>query len=180
MRDSVTILDCTLRDGSYAVGQQFTAADTSLICSALEQCGIEQIEIGHGVGLGASGSRFGIAAATDEEYITAAAGALRTAQFGTFYVPGIGTTDHLDMARDLGMNFVRIGTNVHQFAEARVHIEHARRIGLNVSFNAMKSYLASPGDLVAAMRETVAWGAQAVYVVDLGGLSHSDAGKGVH
>jgi 4-hydroxy 2-oxovalerate aldolase len=169
VKNRVTILDCTLRDGSYAVGQQFTAADTSRICVALEESGVQQIEIGHGVGLGASGSRFGVAAATDEEYIKAAAGALRKAQFGTFYVPGIGTTDHLDMARQLGMNFVRIGTNVHQFGEARVHIEHARRIGLNVSYNAMKSYLVPPDELLVAMRATVAWGAQAVYVVDSAG-----------
>jgi 4-hydroxy-2-oxovalerate aldolase len=58
---------------------------------------------------------------------------------------------------------------VHQHQDARRHIEHAREIGLHVSYNAMKSYLASPAELVTAMRHTVEWGAQAAYVVDSAG-----------
>lgn len=131
--------------------------------------GVERIEIGHGVGLGASGDRFGVAAATDVEYITAAAGALRKAKFGMFYIPGVGATKDLDMAREHGLNFVRIGTNAHLHGEARDHIEYARRIGLDVCYNAMKSYLVSPQQLLAAMRETVAWGAQEAFVVDSAG-----------
>jgi 4-hydroxy 2-oxovalerate aldolase len=169
MAKSPTIIDCTLRDGSYVVRQQFTAADTARICAALEAGGVRQIEIGHGFGLGASGSRLGVAAASDEEYVAAAAQTLRKARFGTFYIPGIGSTDHLDMARDHGMHFVRIGTNVHQYEAAQAHIEHARRIGLDVSYNAMKSYLFTPEQLLKAMRATVEWGAQAAYVVDSAG-----------
>jgi 4-hydroxy-2-oxovalerate aldolase len=67
------------------------------------------------------------------------------------------------------MHFVRIGTNAHQHHAARPHIEYARRIGLQVSYNAMKSYLVTSANLLAAMRDTVAWGAQAVYVVDSAG-----------
>jgi 4-hydroxy 2-oxovalerate aldolase len=169
MTKHATILDCTLRDGSYAVRQQFTAEDTARICAALESCGISQIEVGHGVGLGASGERFGVSAASDRDYIAAAAGALSKARFGTFYVPGIGSTYLLDMAHDLGMHFVRIGTNISEYGTSRRHIEHARKIGLEVSYNAMKSYLATPPELLAAMRDTVSWGAQAVYVVDSAG-----------
>jgi 4-hydroxy 2-oxovalerate aldolase len=169
MTSNVTILDCTLRDGSYVVRQQFTAADTARICAALEEGGVREIEIGHGFGLGASGARFGVAAATDEEYLAAAARSLRKARFGMFCIPGVASTAHLDMAREHGMHFVRIGTNVHQYQSARSHIEHARRIGLQVSYNAMKSYLFSPAELLAAMRDAAAWGAQAAYVVDSAG-----------
>jgi 4-hydroxy-2-oxovalerate aldolase len=169
MTKSVTILDCTLRDGSYVVRQQFTAADTARICAALEAGGVREIEIGHGVGLGASGPRFDVAAATDEEYLAAASQTLRKAHFGMFYIPGIGSTEHLDMAHEHGMHFVRIGTNVHQHEAARPHIEHARRIGLHVYYNAMKSYLFTPTELLTAMRDAVAWGAQAAYVVDSAG-----------
>ncbi len=172
MASAVTILDCTLRDGSYVVRQHdpprpILGADR--FCTALETGGIREIEIGHGFGLGASGPRLGVAAASDKEYLAAAAQSLRSAQFGMFYIPGIASTAHLDMAREHGMHFVRIGTNVHQYQAARSHIEHARQIGLRVSYNAMKSYLVSPADLLAAMRDTVAWGAQAAYVVDSAG-----------
>jgi 4-hydroxy 2-oxovalerate aldolase len=169
MAPQVTILDCTLRDGSYVVHQQFTAADSARICTELESAGVRQIEIGHGAGLGASGTRFGVAAASDEEYLDAAARTLRHSQFGMFYIPGVGSIAHLEMARDHGMHFVRIGTNTHQHEAARPHIEYARRIGLQVSYNAMKSYLATPVELLAAMRDVVAWGAQSVYVVDSAG-----------
>jgi 4-hydroxy 2-oxovalerate aldolase len=169
MAKNVQILDCTLRDGSYVVRQQFTAADTARICAALEAGGVREIEIGHGFGLGASGPRLGVATATDKEYLVAAARTLLKARFGMFYIPGVASTAHLDMAREHGMHFVRIGTNVHQYQAARPHIEHARRIGLQVSYNAMKSYLAGPAELLAAIRDTVAWGAQAAYVVDSAG-----------
>lgn len=169
MNTAVSILDCTLRDGSYAVDQQFTADDTARICSALEECGVRQIEIGHGVGLGASGKRFGVAAATDEEYIAAAAGALRHASFGAFFIPEIGSDQDLKFAREHGMKFVRIGTNVTEHKKARHSIEYARELGFDVSYNPMKSYLASPAELLAVIAEAVKWGAQSTYVVDSAG-----------
>ena len=50
----ITVLDCTLRDGSYAIDYKFTVADTAKICAALEDAGVEYIEIGHGVGFNGS------------------------------------------------------------------------------------------------------------------------------
>lgn len=169
MKSTISILDCTLRDGSYAVNQQFTSDDTARICSALEECGVRQIEIGHGVGLGASGDRFGVAAATDEQYIEAAESVLRRASFGAFFIPEIGTEQHLKFARQHGMNFIRIGTNVTEHRKARHSIEYARELGFEVSYNPMKSYLATPQELLAVVRDAVAWGAQAAYVVNSAG-----------
>jgi 4-hydroxy 2-oxovalerate aldolase len=170
MVENVQILDCTLRDGSYVVHQQFTAADTERICSVLEAGGVNDIEIGHGFGMGASGPRLGEAAATDEEHLVAAARTLRRARFGMFYIPGVASTAHLDMAREHGMHFVRIGTNVNQHEAAHAHMEHARKIGLYVFYNAMKSYLTTPMELLNVMRDAVAWGAQSVSVVDSAGV----------
>jgi 4-hydroxy-2-oxovalerate aldolase len=160
------------------VNQRFTAADTARICAALEAGGVRQIEIGHGFGLGASSERFGIAAASDEEHVGAAAAALRRSAFGAFFIPGIGADRDLDMAREHGMTFVRIGTNVTEHAAARHSIEHARRLGFEVSYNAMKSYLAPPPDLLGIVRDTVEWGAQSVFVVDSAGcLLPAEAGR---
>ena len=64
----IDILECTLRDGSYAVDFQFTPRDTAIIAAGLEKVGIRFIEIGHGLGLNASNAGKGAAAATDEEY----------------------------------------------------------------------------------------------------------------
>ena len=48
------ILDCTLRDGSYVLDFNFSLIDTFLISKVLFESGINYVEIGHGLGLGAS------------------------------------------------------------------------------------------------------------------------------
>ena len=90
MKPNVTILECTVRDGSYLIDYQFTAEDTAIIAASLEQAGFELIEIGHGLGLNASSCGKGVAAATDEEYLEAASRVLKKAKFGMFFIPGIG------------------------------------------------------------------------------------------
>ena len=46
------ILDCTIRDGSYATNYQWDGDILRKIVSTLSQIGIKYIEIGNGVGLG--------------------------------------------------------------------------------------------------------------------------------
>lgn len=165
----IQILECTLRDGSYAIDFSFTAEDTARICRALEDAGFDMIEVAHGVGLGASTPEIGFAAATDEEYVRAAAESLETARFGAFFIPGIGTKEHLDMARSYGMSFVRVGTNITSSDDAREFIEYAKKLGFEVSYNAMKSYAVLPQEFVDRLSRTVEWGADDVYLVDSAG-----------
>jgi 4-hydroxy-2-oxovalerate aldolase len=169
MGQSIEILETTLRDGAYMIDFQFTANDTAVICAALEDAGFRAIEVAHGLGLGASGSRWGVAAATDEEYLRAAATSLKVARFGTFFIPGIGTKEHLDLAKSYGMSFVRIGTNITQSEESEEFIKYARCLGFEVMYNAMKSYVVEPPEFLRRMRQTVEWGADAVYLVDSAG-----------
>ena len=83
------LLDTTLRDGSYVIDFQFTARDTAIIAAQLDDAGFELIEVGHGVGLGASEGGFGRAAETDEAYMVATAGAVKAGMWGMFCIPGI-------------------------------------------------------------------------------------------
>ena len=135
----------------------------------LRDAGFRLIEIGHGLGLGASGPRYGEAAATDEEYLRAAATTLKQAQFGTFFIPGIGTREHLHLARDYGMSFVRVGTNITESEQAEEYIKYAKKLGFKVSYNAMKSYAVSPQEFGRRIALTVEWGADLVYLVDSAG-----------
>ena len=96
------ILECTLRDGSYTIDFQFTAEDTAIIAAALEHAGFDLIEIGHGVGLNASNCGKGQAAATDEEYMQAVSCTLKRAEWGMFFIPGIGRHEDLEMAHKNG------------------------------------------------------------------------------
>jgi 4-hydroxy 2-oxovalerate aldolase len=178
MSRKATIFDCTLRDGSYAVGFQYTVADTERIVRGIDELGISWIEVGHGVGLNASGPRYGEAAATDEEYLTAAARAVKSAKFGAFFIPGIADKSHIDLAVDCGASFLRIGTNIVQSEDAWPFIRYAKRKGLYVFYNAMKSYVVSPKEFVRRAVQVVDQGADSVYVVDsAGNMAPGEVGR---
>ena len=166
---SVRLLDTTLRDGSYSIDFQFTADDTALIASALESAGIELIEIAHGLGLGAYRTGKNMQAATDEAYLQAAARVLKTSKFGTFFIPGIGIEDDLRLGADNGMHFVRIGTNITELDQAAPFIALAKKLGLLVSSNPMKSYAVSPEEFAACAKKAESFGADIVCLVDSAG-----------
>jgi len=163
------ILETTLRDGSYAVNFSFTAHDTARICAQLERVGFDFIEIGHGVGLSASSSGHGIAAASDEEYMQAAGSALRKAKFGMFCIPGIASLEDLELARKHKMGFIRIGTNVDKIESSERFIKVAKDYGMFVFANFMKSYALPPREFAKKVRLSEKYGADVVYVVDSAG-----------
>ena len=163
------ILETTLRDGSYAIDFAFTAADTAVICAELEAAGFDLIEIGHGVGLGASEQGVNVAAETDEGYMRAAAETLTKARWGMFCIPGIARLEHLDLAAQHGMKFVRIGTNVTEANEAEPFIARAREHGMYVAANFMKSYALSPKEFAQKAKLAESYGAEVIYVVDSAG-----------
>lgn len=169
MTKAPAILDCTLRDGSYAIGFQFSAADTVEIATALDEAAIPYIEVGHGIGLGASESGKTAAAATDSQYMVAAAEAVRTGMWGMFCIPGIARLDHLRIAADHGMGFVRIGTDVTEVDASEPFIELARSLGLRVFSNFMKSYASEPEEFAALVHRSAEYGAELVYLVDSAG-----------
>lgn len=169
MRPAPQILDCTLRDGSYAINFQFSKAETARIAGRLDELGFPLIEIGHGIGLGASEKGMGIAAASDQDYMQAAATVVKDNLWGMFCIPGIATLDHLDLAADNGMGFVRIGCEVESASEAVPFIQKARRLGMRVYSNLMKSYAVAPDYFADQAR--ICWdaGAECIYVVDSAG-----------
>src|SRR6476661_6453229 len=169
------ILEVTLRDGSYLIDFQFTAEDTANIAAALEGIGFRWIEVGHGLGLNASQSGKGVAAASDEEYLGAASQALTRAKWGMFFIPGIGREEDLRLAASYGMSFVRIGTNVTETAQAEPYIALAKELGLIVSYNAMKSYAVSPEQFGKVVAEVYGWGADIACLVDSAGSMDPDS-----
>ena len=173
-KSTINIVECTLRDGSYAVDFQFTAKDTAIIATALESAGIRSIEIGHGLGMNASAMGKGSAAATDEEYMRAVAGVLKRAQWGMFFIPGIGRLQDLELAADYKMNFVRIGTNATEVHNSKEYIEYAKKLGLHVSANLMKSYVLPPDELAANALLSQKYGADIVCLVDSAGYMLPD------
>lgn len=165
----ISILECTLRDGSYAFDFQFSSDDTKTIAGALNQIGFEMIEVGHGIGLGASEKGKGYAAQTDAEYMQAAAQAVTKGQWGMFCIPGIAELHHIAMAADHGMGFIRIGTNIENIPSSKPFIEEAKKRGLQVFTNFMKSYTIPPKEFAEQVKRSFDYGSDLVYLVDSAG-----------
>lgn len=169
MSEPLRLLDTTLRDGSYVINFQFTARDTAVIAGQLEAAGFELIEIGHGVGLGASQRNYGRAAETDEAYLTAAADTLNRAMWGMFCIPGVATLEQIDMAAEYGMKFIRVGTDVADVVHSNKFIERAKKHGMFVCANYMKSYVVAPEEFARNALLSKQYGADVVYLVDSAG-----------
>lgn len=165
------IMDVTLRDGSYEVNFSFTAEDVRNVGQAVENAGIEYIEIGHGQGLSASSKQHGVAAATDEEYLKAASESLSAVKYGMFCIPGIASISDIDKLSDYGASFVRIGCNttIGSVSETEDYITRAKQLGLDVFANYMKTYVADENDFAECVRISSNSGADALVIVDSAG-----------
>jgi 4-hydroxy-2-oxovalerate aldolase len=145
---------------------------------SLEGVGLMLIEVGHGVGLGASEKGLGVAAETDEAYMKATAGVIREAEWGMFCIPGIATLEHIDLAASYGMDFVRIGTNVEDYAKSKPFIERAKKHGMFVCSNFMKSYVCKPEEFAHYAAEAEKFGSDVIYIVDsAGGMFPDDLAR---
>jgi len=172
------IFDVTIRDGSYVVDFQFDQRDVAGLYARIDRMGFRYIEVGHGFGLNASAVK-GSAAASDDEYLAAAAAGCTTSRFGTFFIPGIGEKEHIRRARTgYGMHFIRIGNDPEKIDRILPYVEYARGLGLEVMANYMKTYAIRPAEVARTAKALVAAGADAVYVVDsAGGMLPDEVGE---
>lgn len=163
------LLDTTLRDGSYSNNFSFTLDDTFSIVRALDVAGIGFVEVGHGVGLNASAAGHGDALHSDVEYASVAATAAKKSKVGVFCISEIANEDNVSAVADVGIDFVRVGSNVDAVKSSERMIKHCRSRGLRVFANYMKSYAMPPREFAEQVCRSEDYGAEAVYIVDSAG-----------
>lgn len=163
------LVDTTLRDGMSSVSHKFTVDQVAAIARGLDKAGVRTIEVAHGIGLGASSIQYGFAAASDPEYVRAAAESVSSARIAVLYVPGIATLAEMDRARDAGADTVRIAVHCTEADCAEQPIVHARDHGMRVMSFLMMSHKLEPAALAEQARKLDSYGAQVVYVVDSAG-----------
>lgn len=163
------LLECTLRDGSYAVDFRFTYADTALLCRLLSELGFNFLEIGHGLGINASNAGKGEAPSSDIEFLNAAKSVAKSSKVGMFCIPKVATLNSLKEMAQAGLDFVRIGNNADEIEDAFPYIETARKNNLYTFLNFMKSYAIKPRDFAIKAKKAVQAGAQVIYIVDSAG-----------
>lgn len=165
MRD-IRLLECTLRDGLYVVDFMIDPATLYGFTKSLIDTGFRDIEVGHGLGLGAY--RIHSAGFTDKELWTRLAPLADKARLYSFYIPGVGNNDDFRMAREHGLYGLRFGVEpafINQYIKA---MEEAKKLGYFVALNFMKSYTVTPNGL-AQIVELVKDVVDVVYVVDSAG-----------
>lgn len=170
----VTITDTTLRDGSHSVSHQYTLEDMKSIAKSLEDAGVDIIELGHGDGLTGSSINYGFSLHTDYEYIEAVASVLTKAKLAVLLIPGIGTIEHLEKAKELGAKVVRVATHVTEADVSEQHIKAAKKMGMFTVGFLMMSHMASKEIILQEAKKMVSYGADVVYMTDSSGAMLPD------
>jgi 4-hydroxy-2-oxovalerate/4-hydroxy-2-oxohexanoate aldolase len=165
----ITVHDMTLRDGMHPKRHLMTLEQMKHVATGLDEAGVPLIEVTHGDGLGGASVNYGFPAHSDEEYLGAVIPLMKRAKVSALLLPGIGTVDHLLMAKDLGVHTIRVATHCTEADVSEQHIAKARSLGLDTVGFLMMAHMSSPEKLVVQAKLMESYGANCLYITDSAG-----------
>ena len=170
----IQLHDMCLRDGMHAKRHQISIEETVRLSTALDEAGVERIEIAHGDGLGGASVNYGFAAHTDEEYLEAVVPKMKQAKVSVLLIPGIGTVDHLRMAHSYGVHTVRVAAQCTEADVTEQHINLSRKLGLDTVGFLMMAHMLEPKELLKQAKLMESYGANCIYCTDSAGYMLQD------
>lgn len=170
----ITVHDMTLRDGMHPKRHQMTLAQMKSIACGLDAAGVPLIEVTHGDGLGGSSVNYGFPAHTDEDYLGTVIPLMKQAKVSALLIPGIGTVDHLQMAKEIGVHTIRVATHCTEADVSEQHIKRARKLEMDTVGFLMMAHMHSPDGLVKQALLMQGYGANCIYVTDSAGYMLPD------
>jgi 4-hydroxy-2-oxovalerate/4-hydroxy-2-oxohexanoate aldolase len=165
----VILHDMCLRDGMHPKQHQITVEQMVNVAKALDEAGMPLIEVTHGDGLGGRSINYGFPAASDEEYLKATVAVVKNAKISALLLPGIGTVDHLKMARDCGIGTIRVATHCTEADVSEQHIGMAVEMGLDTVGFLMMAHMISAEELLVQAKLMESFGANCIYCTDSAG-----------
>ena len=170
----ITVHDMTLRDGMHPKRHLMSLEQMIDIATGLDEAGVPLIEVTHGDGLGGSSVNYGFPAHSDEEYLGAVIPRMKQAKVSALLLPGIGTVDHLKMAKGLGVSTIRVATHCTEADVSEQHITMARKLDMDTVGFLMMAHMNSAEGLVKQAKLMESYGANCIYITDSAGYMLPD------
>ena len=170
----VTLHDMSLRDGMHAKQHQISIDQMVAVATGLDEAGIPLIEVTHGDGLGGASLNYGFPAHTDEEYLNAVVPKMKNAKISALLLPGIGTVDHLKMARDCGVHTIRVATHCTEADVSEQHIGLAAKMKMDTVGFLMMAHMVSAEKILEQAKLMESYGANCIYCTDSAGYMLPD------
>lgn len=171
MKNSQVLLyDVTLRDGSHAINHQLTKEQISSYCQLADNAGIDVVEVGHGIGLGASSLLIGKSLLSDEDMLRVARNNLKKSLLGIHVVPGFATASRdIYKAIDCGVDIIRIAVQCTEADTSEQHLSYVREKGRRAYGALMMSHMLSPEMLLQEALKMESYGAEGITILDSAG-----------
>ncbi|EDT42651.1 pyruvate carboxyltransferase [Burkholderia ambifaria] len=167
---TVTLLDCTLRDGGYINDHDFSAPQIDAILTRLIASGVDVIEVGYFRRRNLE--RHAATIAHCPHAFLASLARQAPVRYGVMVPPGDVEAADLDELADLPVSVVRFTCTDRNLDKAAALGERAKRLGLTTCGNITRVSECSPAQLAEVTRTLAAAGFDTLYAADSNGALH--------